>query len=83
LLRRARRAIGHSRILIYAGATSFLPFVLFMYTDNIILYAAFFGNLQFTILGLVYAAQKTQEIDVWSYYRMFSVNPNQIHQIGK
>jgi O-antigen ligase len=72
LLRRARRAIGHSRILIYAGATSFLPFVLFMYTDNIILYAAFFGNLQFTIFGLVYAALKTREIDDRYHFKMLS-----------
>ncbi len=27
-----------------------------MFTDNIIPYAAFFGNLQFTLLGLAYAA---------------------------
>jgi hypothetical protein len=34
-----------------------------MFTDNIILYAAFFGNLQFTILGLGYAAVRTQQED--------------------
>jgi O-antigen ligase len=68
LLRRAKNTFGESRILLYAGASSFLPFVLLMFTDNIILYAAFFGNLQFTIIGLVYAAQKTQEIDARHHY---------------
>jgi O-antigen ligase len=68
LLKRAKNTFGESRILLYAGASSFLPFVLLMFTDNIILYAAFFGNLQFTIIGLVYAAQRTQEIDAWHYF---------------
>jgi O-antigen ligase len=68
LLKRAKNTFGEARILLYAGASSFLPFVLLMFTDNIILYAAFFGNLQFTIIGLVYAAQKTQEIDAWHYF---------------
>ena len=70
LLNRAKRTSGESRILLYAGASSFLPFVLLMFTDNIILYAAFFGNLQFAIVGLVYAAQKTQEVDRWVYCQM-------------
>jgi O-antigen ligase len=81
LLKRAKRTFGESRILLYAGASSFLPFVLLMFTDNIILYAAFFGNLQFTILGLVYAAQKTQEIDAWHYFQASSATgrPNFSH----
>jgi O-antigen ligase len=73
LLKRVRRTFGNSRILLYAGASSFLPFVLLMFTDNIILYATFFGNLQFTILGLVYAARKTLEIDSQHYYRMLAM----------
>ena len=73
LLKGAKMAFGKSRILLYAGASSFLPFVLLMSTDNIILYAAFFGNLQFTILGLVYAAQRTQEMDAWHYFKMTSM----------
>jgi O-antigen ligase len=59
----ARKTSGETRILFYAGASSFLPFVLFMLTDNIILYCQFFGNLQFTILGLAYASLKTAQID--------------------
>lgn len=56
ILKRAKNAKGEARILLYAGASTFISFVLFMFSDNIILYAAFFGNLQFTILGLAYAA---------------------------
>jgi O-antigen ligase len=52
----ARKSSGESRILFYACASSFVPFLLIMFTDNIILYAAFFGNLQFTMLGLAYSA---------------------------
>jgi len=73
LLKRAKRTFGESRVLLYAGASSFLPFVLLMFTDNIILYAAFFGNLQFTILGLVYAAEKTREIDALNYCRQLAM----------
>jgi O-antigen ligase len=56
LLRTGRRAAGATRSLFFAGASSFLVFSLFMFSDNIILYVAFFGNLQFTIIGLAYAA---------------------------
>ncbi len=59
ILRKARKASGETRTLLYASASSFIVFVLFMFTDNIILYAAFFGNFQFTILGVAYAAYET------------------------
>lgn len=55
-LKRAKKTTEGTRILFYAGVSSLLVFVLFMFTDNIILYTAFFGNLQFTILGLAYAS---------------------------
>ena len=51
-----RTACVELRILAYAGVTSFVALFLFMMTDNIINYPNFFGNLQFTIIGLVYAA---------------------------
>jgi hypothetical protein len=57
--RMARRTFGDISLLFYAGASSILSFILFMFTDNILLYAAFFGNLQFMILGLAYAARAT------------------------
>jgi O-antigen ligase len=69
----ARRTSGETRILFYAGASSFLPFVLFMLTDNIILYCQFFGNLQFTILGLAYASLRTSERDAaWMRYQTYN-----------
>lgn len=58
LLRSARRATGDVRLLLYASVSSFLPFVLIMFTDNIILYCAFFGNLQFALMGMAYSALK-------------------------
>ena len=66
---KARKTPGELRILFYAGASSFLPLVLFMFTDNIILYAPFFLNLQFTLLGLAYAGEKTLMRDLEMYYR--------------
>jgi len=62
-LRHARNATGEARILLLSGASSFVSFALFMLTDNIILYASFFGNLQFALLGLGYAALRTQQED--------------------
>jgi O-antigen ligase len=56
LLMRARKASGDAKVLLYAGASSFLPFAMLMYTDNIILYAAFFGNLQFALIGIGYSS---------------------------
>lgn len=56
ILKRAKNSTGETKILFYAGASTILSFVLFMFSDNIILYAAFFGNLQFTIIGTAYAA---------------------------
>jgi O-Antigen ligase len=58
LLKSARKSNGRTRTLLYAVASSFIIFVLFMLTDNIILYAAFFGNFQFTMLGLAYASHE-------------------------
>jgi O-antigen ligase len=56
ILKRAKNSEGELKILFYTGASTILSFVLFMFSDNIILYAAFFGNLQFTIIGIAYAA---------------------------
>lgn len=55
-VRLARRVGGEAAICLYAGASAFLPMALLMLTDNVILYAPFFGNLQFMMLGLGYAA---------------------------
>ena len=52
----ARRAEGAARLLLLAGASAFVPFALLMYTDNILVYVSFFGNLHFALLGLGYGA---------------------------
>jgi O-antigen ligase len=63
LLRRGRHSTGMTQILFSAGASSFLSFAIMMFTDNIVLYAAFFGNLQFTMLGLAYAAERNARLN--------------------
>jgi O-antigen ligase len=59
--RKSKHLIGKSRLLFLAGASSFIPFMLLMYTDNIMVYVSFFGNLQFTLLGIAYGAQSKYE----------------------
>lgn len=56
LYMRARSSEGLTKCLFIAGASSYVPFVLFMFTDNIMVYASFFGNLQFAIIGLAYGS---------------------------
>jgi len=53
---KAKTASREARLLFLAGASSFIPFALIMFTDNIMVYSSYYGNLQFTILGLAYAA---------------------------
>lgn len=67
LLKKARHSEGEIRTFFFATASSFLPFGLIMFTDNIVLYAAFYGNLQFTIIGLAYAAEKRSRLEKVSY----------------
>jgi O-antigen ligase len=50
-----RRGHGLAKLLFVISASSFVVLPVFMLTDNIVLYAAFFGNLQFALLGLAYA----------------------------
>ena len=54
--RMARSVKGESRTLLFAGAFSFVILAMMMMTDNIMVYSSFFGNLQFTFLGIGYAA---------------------------
>lgn len=51
----ARRSTGYNRMLFLAMAYSFIPYALMMITDNIMVYASFFGNFQFCTMGLAYA----------------------------
>lgn len=57
--RRARQSESQTSVLFYAGASSFISFAMLMYTDNIMVYASFFGNLQFTILGAAYGSSSS------------------------
>ena len=59
-LRRLRRMPPEAAIFFWVGAGAFLPMALFMFSDNVILYAAWFGNLQFAMLGLGYAALRPE-----------------------
>ncbi|MEW5798805.1 MAG: O-antigen ligase family protein [Bacteroidota bacterium] len=60
LLRRGRSSDGNRKVLFYACASSFLSQLFIMFTDNILLYAAFFGNIQFVVIGLAYAADRRE-----------------------
>lgn len=55
-LRRAEKLRSSQGFFLYAGATAFVPMTIFMFTDNVIMYAAWFGNLHFALLGIGYAA---------------------------
>lgn len=49
------------RLLFLAGISAFIPFMIVMYTDNIMVYASFFGMLHYTFLGLGYGALKAEQ----------------------
>jgi hypothetical protein len=55
-LGKARAAPPQTRLLFYAGLSTFAPYWAVMATDNVLIYAQFFGNLHFLILGLAYGA---------------------------
>jgi len=55
----ARTSGGATKLFLLTGAGAFVPFCQFMLTDNVILYAPFFGNLHFLMLGLGYAAARS------------------------
>lgn len=55
LLRSARACDHETRKLFLISASSMVVFALFMISDNILLYASFFGNLQFMIMGIAYS----------------------------
>ncbi len=60
LLQKAGKTSLQHKILFFAGASSILISALFMLTDNIILYAAFFGHFQFALFGLAYGASTVE-----------------------
>lgn len=56
----AKRLRVEGARFMYAAAGAFVPMAMFMFTDNVILYVAWFGNLHFAMLGLGYAAVRSQ-----------------------
>jgi O-antigen ligase len=58
LVKIARSSDGAHRMLAYGAATAFVPYMLIMLTDNVVLYVQFFGNLHFVLIGVVYGALK-------------------------
>ena len=56
LVKIARDSDGAHRMLAYGAATAFVPYMLIMLTDNVVLYVQFFGNLHFALIGVVYGA---------------------------
>ncbi len=51
-----RRPEGATRVLLLTGAAAYIPFAIMMSTDNVMVYVSYFGNLQYSILGLAYGA---------------------------
>ena len=58
LYRGAKCKTVEAKILFQTGAFSFVILALMMMSDNIMVYASFFGNFQFMILGLAYASAR-------------------------
>jgi len=59
----SRKSRGLAKVFFLVAASSFVVLPVFMLSDNIVLYAAFFGNLQFALLGEAYAlADRPQEV---------------------
>ncbi len=46
------------KLYYYAALTSFIPFLTFMYSDNILKYTIYFGTIHFSIMGMVYSYTK-------------------------
>jgi hypothetical protein len=61
---RSKQSVDKGRLLFLAGASSYIPFMLLMYTDNIMVYVSFFGNLQFTLLGIAYGSLEKSRKDL-------------------
>lgn len=63
LWRSRRLRTSGAEIFLYVGAGAFIPMAIFMFSDNVMLYAAWFGNLHFAMLGLGYAALRSARRD--------------------
>lgn len=52
----AKRAPPPLQVLLFGAISSFVPYAVVMFLDNILIYATFFGNLQFFLLGFAYGS---------------------------
>lgn len=75
LWRMSRLTRGMTRQFFQASFSAWVPFLIFMVTDNIILYAAFFGNLHFALIGLAYGALARQRAEAQTYVVLPDVQP--------
>ena len=58
-IRCAKKALlPQTKLFLTAGASMYLPFMIIMYTDNIMVYASFFGLLHYTVIGAGFAAYR-------------------------
>lgn len=63
LWRSRRLRTSGAAIFLYVGAGAFIPMAIFMSSDNVMLYVAWFGNLHFAMLGLGYSALRSARRD--------------------
>lgn len=50
----------HTQVFLYAGLSAFVPYAVVMFCDNILVYASFYGNLHFLLLGFGYGSLATE-----------------------
>jgi hypothetical protein len=56
-----QESVLETRVLFFTGISAFVPFTIMMFTDNVMVYVSYFGNLQFIILGLAYGARRARQ----------------------
>jgi hypothetical protein len=56
-----QESVLETRVLFFTGISAFVPFTIMMFTDNVMVYASYFGNLQFIVLGLAYGARRARQ----------------------
>jgi len=61
-LKMVKKVTLEAKILFKTGAYSFVILAMMMLSDNIMVYASFFGNIQFMFLGIAYSAAYQQQV---------------------
>ena len=59
---KANKISSKYSIYLYVGASGFIPMIIFMFSDNILLYAGYFGNLHFAFLGIGYSIYNSEKL---------------------